>query len=181
MKATGIIRKIDDLGRIVIPKEIRKSLRIREGDPLEIYIEKDGEIILRKYATMGDMLEVATQYAETLNRTTDFVTCITDTETIIAVSGASKKEYLAKEISEHVLNVMEDRAIWSTKDDRIMPLIIGDSVLKYRSQIIAPIICDGDAVGTVIMFSTEYDKPITKVEYKLVQNAANFLAKQMET
>ena len=63
MKATGIVRKIDDLGRIVIPKEIRKNLRIREGDPLEIFIEKDGEIILRKHATMGDMLEIATQYA----------------------------------------------------------------------------------------------------------------------
>ena len=75
---------------------------------------------------------------------------------------------------------MEDRAIWSTKDDRIMPLIIGDSILKYRSQIIAPIICDGDAIGSVIMFSTDYNKPITKVEYKLAQNAANFLAKQME-
>lgn len=180
MKATGIVRKIDDLGRIVIPKEIRKNLRIREGDPLEIFIEKDGEIILRKHATMGDMLEIATQYAETLSRTTDFATCISDTETIITVSGAPKKDYIAKEISEHVLNVMEDRAIWSTKDDRIMPLIIGDSILKYRSQIIAPIICDGDAIGSVIMFSTDYNKPITKVEYKLAQNAANFLAKQIE-
>src|SRR5574344_374708 len=180
MKATGIVRKIDDLGRIVIPKEIRKSLRIREGDPLEIYVEKDGEIVLRKYAVMGDMLEVATQYADTLNKTTDFVTCITDTETIIAVSGASRNEYLAKEISEHVLNVMEDRAIWSTKDDRIMPIIINDNTLKYRSQIIAPIICDGDAIGTVILFSTHYDKPITNVEFKLVQNAANCLGKQME-
>ena len=158
MKATGIVRKIDDLGRIVIPKEIRKNLRIREGDPLEIFIEKDGEIILRKHATMGDMLEIATQYAETLSRTTDFATCISDTETIITVSGAPKKDYIAKEISEHVLNVMEDRAIWSTKDDRIMPLIIGDSILKYRSQIIAPIICDGDAIGSVIMFSTDYNK-----------------------
>lgn len=180
MKATGIIRKIDDLGRIVIPKEIRKNLHIREGDPLEIFIEKDGEIVLRKYATMGDMLEIANQYADTLNKTTDFVALITDTETIISVAGTSKKEFEAKEISEHVLNVMEDRAIWSTKDDRIMPLYIGDSILKYRSQIIAPIICDGDAVGTVILFSTDYNKPITNVEFKLVQNAANFLAKQME-
>lgn len=180
MKATGIVRKIDDLGRIVIPKEIRKNLHIREGDPLEIYIESNGEIILKKYATMGDMLEVATQYAETLNKTTDFATCITDTETVIAVCGASKGEYLAKEISEHILNVMEDRAIWSTIDDRIMPLIIDDNTLKYRSQIVAPIICDGDAIGAVILFSTDYDKPITKVEYKLVQNAANFLGKQME-
>ena len=181
MKATGIVRRFDDLGRIVIPKEIRRNLRIREGDPLEIYIEKNGEVVLKKHTVMGDMLELATQYAETLNRTTDFTTCITDTETIIAVSGSPKKDYIAREISEHVLNVMEDRAIWSTKDDKIMPLIVGDSILRYRSQIIAPIICEGDAIGTVIMFSSDYDKPITKVEYKLAQNAANFLAKQMES
>ena len=143
--------------------------------------EKNGEVVLKKHTVMGDMLELATQYAETLNRTTDFTTCITDTETIIAVSGSPKKDYIAREISEHVLNVMEDRAIWSTKDDKIMPLIVGDSILRYRSQIIAPIICEGDAIGTVIMFSSDYDKPITKVEYKLAQNAANFLAKQMES
>ena len=104
------------------------------------------------------MKEISNKYADTLNKTSDFVAIITDTETIIAVAGASKKEYEAKEISEHVLNVMEDRAIWSTKDDRIMPLFIGDSILKYRSQIIAPIICDGDAIGTVILFSTDYNK-----------------------
>lgn len=180
MKATGIIRKIDDLGRIVIPKEIRKNLRIREGDPLEIYIDKNGEIILKKHDTMGDMLDIATQYAETLNKTTDLVSCITDTETIIAISGAPKSEYLAKQISEHVVFVMDDRAIWSTKDDRIMPIIEGENTSKYHSQIIAPIICDGDAIGTVILFSLDYDKPITNVEFKLVQNAANFLGKQLE-
>lgn len=179
MKATGIVRKIDELGRVVIPKEIRKSLRIREGDPLEIYVEKDGEVILKKYAPLGDMLEVAEQYADTLSKTTDFSACITDNETIIAVSGASKKEYLDKSISSHVLNVMDDRAIWSTKDDNIMPIIAEDKT-NYFSQIIAPIIVDGDAIGTVILFSTDYKRKITDVEYKLVQSAATFIGKQME-
>lgn len=179
MKATGIVRKIDELGRVVIPKEIRKSLRIREGDPLEIYVEKNGEVILKKYAPLGDMQEISEQYVDTLAKTTGFAACITDNETIIAVSGASKKEYLDKSISSHILNVMDDRAIWSTKDDSIMP-IIADDKADYFSQIIAPIIADGDAIGTVILFSNDYKKKITDVEYKLVQSAAAFIGRQME-
>ena len=180
MKATGIVRKIDDLGRVVIPKEIRKGLRIREGDPLEIFIEKTGEIVLKKYAPMGDMLEVASAYVETLANTSDLVACITDMETIIAISGAPKSEYLAKSISEHVLNVMEERAIWSTYDDMPMPLIEGENPSKYKAQIIAPIISDADAIGTVILFSLDNNKKISNVEYKLVQSAASILGKQME-
>ncbi len=181
MKATGIVRKIDDLGRVVIPKEIRKNLRIREGDPLEIYIEKNGEIILKKYAAMTDLLDVATHYAETLNKTSEFVACICDTETILAVSGGSKNEYLAKEISEHIVGVMEERAIWSTLNDEPKPIVLGESQKKYVAQIIVPIICEGDAVGAVILFTTDKLKKITNVEYKLAQSAATFLGKQMES
>ncbi|MDD3304326.1 MAG: stage V sporulation T C-terminal domain-containing protein [Clostridia bacterium] len=180
MKATGIVRKIDDLGRVVIPKEIRKGLRIREGDPLEIFIEKTGEIVLKKYAPLGDMLEIATQYAEALASTSDFVACITDMETIIAISGAPKSEYLARSISEHIINVMEDRAIWSTSNDIPMPIIDGENASKYGAQIIAPIISDADAIGTVILFSLDRNKKIGNIEQKLVQSAASFLGKQME-
>ena len=180
MKATGIVRKIDDLGRVVIPKEIRKNLKIREGDPLEIYIEKTGEIILRKYAPMGDLIEVIEQYAEALSETSDFVVCITDSETIIAVAGTRRIDYLDKDISEHVITVMQDRAIWSNKDERVMPLVEDENPSKYHAQIIAPIISDADAIGTVILFSTDYKKNITNVEYKLVQAAAKFLSNQME-
>lgn len=181
MKATGIVRKIDDLGRVVIPKEIRKNLRIREGDSLEIYIENSGDIILKKHIPLGgDMLEIATKYAQILSATTGFSACITDKETIIAISGSPKSEYLAHMISEHIVNVMEDRAIWSTKDDNVSPIIEGENALKYKSQIIAPIICDADAIGTVILFTTEFNKKITDTEYKLVESTANFLAKQLE-
>ena len=96
LKATGVVRRIDDLGRIVIPKEIRKTLRIREGDPLEIFTDKEGEIILKKYSPIGELSEFATQYAETLAKTTGHIACITDKDTIIAVAGAPKKEYLEK-------------------------------------------------------------------------------------
>ena len=96
MKATGIVRRIDDLGRVVIPKEIRKTLRIREGDPLEIFTDKDGEVILKKYSPIGELSEFAVQYAETLAKTSGHVACITDKDSVIAVSGAPKREFLDK-------------------------------------------------------------------------------------
>ena len=99
MKATGVVRRIDDLGRVVIPKEIRRTLRIKEGDPLEIFTDKEGEVILKKYSPIGELSEFATEYAETLNKTTGHIACITDKDTVIAVSGASKKEWLEKEVS----------------------------------------------------------------------------------
>ena len=92
MKATGIVRRIDDLGRIVIPKEIRRTLRIREGDPLEIYTDKEGEVILKKYSPIGEMSEFASQFADSLNQTSGHISCISDRDSIIAVSGASKKD-----------------------------------------------------------------------------------------
>lgn len=180
MKATGIVRKIDDLGRVVIPKEIRKGLRIRIGDPLEIYVEKNGEVILKKYEPLGDLLEICEQYADTLYKTTNFSCCITDMDSIVAVSGVSKKEYLDKELGEDVLTVMEDRNIWSTKEGTAKRIIAKDIAVQYTAQIIAPIICEGDAIGAVILFTSDYGKKITDVEHKLVQSASTFLGKQME-
>lgn len=182
MKATGIIRKIDDLGRVVIPKEIRKNLRIKEGDSLEIYIENSGDIILKKHIPLGtDLLEIAGKYSQILGDTTGFSACITDTETVIAVSNASKSEYLSHMISENIHNIMDDRAIWFTPKFNTVPIIEGENNLRYKSQIIAPIICDADAIGTVILFSTEFNKKITDTEYKLVESTANFIGKQFET
>ena len=109
MKATGVVRRIDDLGRIVIPKEIRRTLRIREGDPLEIFTDKEGEIILKKYSPIGELSEFASQYAETLAKTTGHIACISDKDTIIAVAGAPKKEYLEKSISNEVERIMEEK------------------------------------------------------------------------
>ena len=94
MKATGVVRRIDDLGRVVIPKEIRKVHRIKEGDPLEIFTDKEGEIILKKYSPIGELSEFASSYAETIAKTTGHITCITDKDTVIAVSGGPKKDFL---------------------------------------------------------------------------------------
>ena len=109
MKATGITRKIDELGRIVIPKEIRRTLRIREGTPLEIFTEKNGEIVLRKYSPMGELVAFAAQYADSLAQTTGLMVCITDLEQVIAAAGGAKKEYLGKTVSERLEQLMEDR------------------------------------------------------------------------
>ena len=98
MKATGVVRRIDDLGRVVIPKEIRKVLRIKEGDPLEIFTDQNGEVVLKKYSPIGELSEFAQDYAETISKTTGHIDCITDKDTVIAVSGGSKKDFLEKNL-----------------------------------------------------------------------------------
>ena len=117
MKATGVVRRIDDLGRIVIPKEIRKTLRIKEGDPLEIFTDKEGEVILKKYSPIGELSEFATGYAETLSKTTGHIACITDKDTVIAVSGGSKKEFLEQDLSKELEQLMEDKEVYTSQDN----------------------------------------------------------------
>ena len=184
LKATGVVRRIDDLGRIVVPKEIRKTLRIREGDPLEIFTDKEGEIILKKYSPIGELSEFATQYAETLAKTTGHIACISDKDTIIAVSGAPKKEYLEKSVSSELEKLMENKVIWAAKakNEKQMPVLLtdNDGNEKYSSQVIYPIIAEGDTIGTVMLLSTEPTAKMTDVEMKVVQSAAGFLGKQME-
>lgn len=183
MKATGIVRRIDDLGRVVIPKEIRKTLRIREGDPLEIFTDKEGEIILKKYSPIGELSEFATQYTEALAKATGHIACISDKDTIIAVSGAPKKEYLEKSVSTELEKLMEDKMVWASKnkDEKHMPVLLTDvENEKYTSQVIYPIIAEGDTIGTVMLLSTEPSAKMNEVEMKVVQSAAGFLGKQME-
>ena len=102
MKATGVVRRIDDLGRVVIPKEIRKTLRIKEGEPLEIFTDREGQVILKKYSPIGELSEFASGYAETLSKTTGHIACITDKDSVIAVSGGARKEYLEQSISKEL-------------------------------------------------------------------------------
>ena len=109
MKATGVVRRIDDLGRVVIPKEIRKTLRIKEGEPLEIFTDREGQVILKKYSPIGELSEFATGYAETLSKTTGHIACITDKDTVIAISGGPKKEFLEQNVSEELEQLMEDK------------------------------------------------------------------------
>ena len=160
MKATGVVRRIDDLGRVVIPKEIRKTLRIKEGDPLEIFTDREGQVILKKYSPIGELSEFATGYAETLAKTTGHIACITDKDTIIAVSGGSKKEFLEQDVSQELEKLMEDKEVYTSKDnsDMAMPITRNDTnEKKNKSQIVYPIISNGDTIGTVILMS-KYSK-----------------------
>ena len=183
MKATGVVRSIDDLGRVVIPKEIRTTLRIKEGEPFEIFTDKEGQVILKKYSPIGELSEFATGYAETLSKTTGHIACITDKDTVIAVSGGSKKEYLEQNVSEELEQLMEDKEVYTSKEnsDVAMPIIKNDnSERKYNSQVVYPIISNGDTVGTVILMSKDSNIKMNDVEKKVAQSAATFLGSQME-
>lgn len=181
MKATGIVRRIDDLGRVVIPKEIRRTLRIREGDPLEIFTDRDGKIILKKYSPIGELGLFARQYAESLAQTSGHTICISDKDQVIAVSGGSRKEFMEKQISQDLEQLINDRVtVVATKEEReYIDVIDGQMDNNFESELITPIISEGDAIGSVIILS-KVNQKMGEVEKKLALSAAGFLGKQME-
>ena len=181
MKATGITRRIDELGRIVIPKEIRRTLRIREGAPLEIFTDREGQIILRKYSPIGELSQFSGQYAETMAQTTGHLVCITDRDHVIAASGSGKKEFEGKPISRQLDEVMENRkTLVASKDENNFIKITLDDSGEYVTQAISTIICEGDAIGAVILYDKDKNHPMGETENQLVSIAAGFLGKQME-
>lgn len=181
MKATGIVRRIDDLGRVVIPKEIRRTLRIREGDPLEIFTDRDGGIILKKYSPIEELSEFSKEYVEALHQTIGNIIMICDKDTIISVSGGAKKEYLDKKVSNELYKMMETRKAVILESTGQSPISIfeEEGETQYTAQVIAPIIAEGDIVGGVIIATKEEGK-FSNVELKLAEAAAIFLGKQME-
>lgn len=180
MKATGIVRRIDDLGRVVIPKEIRRTLRIREGDPLEIFTDREGEIILKKYSPIGELSTFAKQYAEALSQTTGHVVCILDKDQIIAVSGGAKKELINQPITMELEDVIEERTVVVADRESGGYKKVTHQIEEYEQEVIAPIICQGDAIGAVVILANNPKKDTVEVEKKLASTAANFLGKQME-
>jgi AbrB family transcriptional regulator (stage V sporulation protein T) len=179
MKATGIVRRIDDLGRVVIPKEIRRTLRIREGDPLEIFVDRDGEVILKKYSPIGELGDFAQEYAESLFENTQHSTVICDRDSVIAVAGASKREYLEKPIGDLVEQCMAQRRTHVEPNPTSIELFKGMPE-EYSSFAVAPIIAGGDPIGAVILFSKKEGIHMGELEGKLAGTAAAFLGKQME-
>lgn len=184
MKATGIVRRIDDLGRVVIPKEIRRTLRIREGDPLEIFVDREGEVILKKYSPIGELGDFAKEYADSLYEAIGHIACIADRDTIIAVAGASKKEFLNKPLGNGVEKVMEERKSvlinHAGEHSHCKGCLTDDEECKFSAEVIAPIIAEGDPIGAVILLSKEEGIQMGEMELKLAETAAGFLAKQME-
>ncbi len=180
MKATGIVRRIDDLGRIVIPKEIRRTLHIRESDPLEIYTDREGEIILKKYSPMGEMTAFAKQYAESLAQVSGHVALIADRDQFIAAAGGYKQllnQPVSKQLEEKVNN---RESVLASKGDRNFISIYDGGSSEYQHQAIAPIICEGDVIGSVVLLENDNRGKMGEVEQKLVLSAAGFLGRQME-
>ncbi len=180
MKATGIVRRIDDLGRVVIPKEIRRTMRIREGDPLEIYTDRDGEVIFKKYSPIGELGDFAGEYAETLSKTSGHPICITDKDNVIAVSGVPKRELSEKKISTDIEKVMEEKSTFVCKPNDNKKLNVIEGSEKYTAGVVVPIISEGDTIGSVVFFSNESSPRMGEVEEKLAQSAAGFLGRHME-
>ncbi|MCR5793004.1 MAG: stage V sporulation protein T [Lachnospiraceae bacterium] len=181
MKATGIVRRIDDLGRIVVPKEIRRTLRIRESDPLEIFMGNEGEIILKKYSPIGELGEFAKQYADAIYQTIGRTVFITDRDRVVAVAGAGKKEYEGTEISSRLSMAIEERANGKAfKEESGFIKITTEEREEYSSQVISTIISQGDAIGAVILCEKDDRKKVGDMEWKVAEAAAVFLGKQME-
>src|SRR5690625_1360031 len=173
MKATGIVRRIDDLGRVVIPKEIRRTLRIREGDPLEIFVSRGGEIILKKYSPISELGHFATEYAEALFDTLHVPVFISDRDEIIAVSGLPKKDYLNRSIGQTIENTIENRENILENTTSTVELTRGKEE-EVNSYTISTIIANGDPIGAVFIIAGE-DKEVTEMEQKVAQTAASFL------
>ncbi len=181
MKATGIVRRIDDLGRVVIPKEIRRTLRIREGDPLEIFTDREGEIILKKYSPIGELSTFAKQYAESLAQTINCLVCVCDMDQMIAAAGNGKKELQDKYISRQLEKSLCDRAqLAAAAGEKAYIPIIDAQDEDYEYEIISPIICEGDVIGGVILLSRDPKKKLGELEQKMAACAAGFLGSQME-
>lgn len=181
MKATGIVRRIDDLGRVVVPKEIRRTLRIREGDPLEIFTDHEGEIILKKYSPIGELSLFAKQYADSLAQTSGHTIGISDRDQFIAAAGSAKKELISKNISKQLEEAINEReTICAAKQDKKFIEIISEGSADFEAQVICPIICEGDAIGSVVILSKDDKVKMGEVELKLAATAAGFLGRQME-
>lgn len=184
MRATGIVRRIDELGRVVIPKEIRRTLRIREGDPLEIYTDRDGEVILKKYSPIGEMSTFARDYTESLFRSMGHIACIVDRDQVVAASGVSKKELVDKPISHDLETAIAARqtvALNRQNGGRLVAVTGEDDPAGYTAQVLSPIIADGEAIGAVLLLSREAGARMGDTELKVAETAAGIVGRQMES
>ena len=179
MRATGIVRRIDDLGRIVIPKEIRKTMHIRESDPLEIFTERDGGIILKKYSPIGELSKYAREFAEAISSVTGCLACVSDHDQIVAAAGPDQKDYNQKAISEDLERTISNReCVTILPGSRERLELMSDRESCYQSAVVAPIISAGDAIGSVIICSNKDE--LGEAERKIAQTASAVLGKQME-
>ena len=183
MRATGIVRRIDELGRVVIPKEIRRTLRIREGDPLEIFTDHDGEVVLKKYSPIGEIAAIARDYTDSLYRTLGHVALISDRDAVVSASGSAKREYAEKPLSPEVDQILQSRRMQVlnlSSGARMIPVTGDDRSDQYSAQIIAPILADGEIIGGLILLSRESGVQMSDIDQKVAETTANIVGRQME-
>lgn len=179
MKATGIVRRIDDLGRVVIPKEIRRTMRIREGDPLEIYTEKDGEVIFKKYSPMGELSDFAEQICESMHKTAEYPAAVCDRDGVIAAAGPGRRELIDRHISAELEQIMEGRRAYRSEPGaRQIP--VTDLESSPTAAVAVPILSEGDVLGCVVFLERSDGTRAGDAELKLAGTVAGFLGKQME-
>ena len=179
MKATGIVRRIDDLGRVVIPKEIRRTMRIREGDPLEIYTNNEGEVIFKKYSPIGEISSFASQYADVLSKTGNMPAIVCDKDHVIAAAGIPKKEVLERRVTNALEDIMESRKTYIHENTNTKPIKPIEGMDKH-TLVCAPIVTAGDVGGAIMFMSTDEVGVANDTLNKLAQSAALFIGKQME-
>jgi len=181
MKATGIVRRIDDLGRIVIPKEIRRTMRIREGDPMEIFTSREGEILLKKYSPVGELGEFASALAESMAQTLGELVCVTDRDYVIAASGNGKKEMEGKILDEQLQSAIDQRVyrVLEGNSKELIKIVQGDEK-SYERQVIGTILSHGDCIGAVVILSKDNSNNSNEVLLQIAKTAAGFLGKHME-
>lgn len=180
MKATGIVRRIDDLGRVVVPKEIRRTLRIREGEPLEIFTNREGGIILKKYSPIGELGELAGEYVEAVAQVAKCTVCVADRDMIVAAAGPNKKEFIGKDIHMDMIRCIEERRIVLGTDADPEFCEITEDCAEVFSEAVATILAEGDAIGAVILLSRDTERIFGDFEEKMAICGANFLGRQME-
>jgi len=183
VKATGVVRRIDDLGRIVIPIEIRRTMRIRDGDPLEIFVDKDGEVILKKYSAMVDLSDYAQAVADSLHESSRRPVLITDRDAVVSVAGVGKKGLAGKAVSETILRSMQERQtiVLNAEEGRNRALLEdGEDQEQYHSKVVSPVIVNGDPMGAVVLLAPAGEQPVSDLEVKLAETAAGFLSRYME-
>lgn len=176
MKATGVVRRIDELGRIVIPKEIRKTMRIREGENIEIFINGEESIVLKKYSAIKKLGDFANRFTEAIYTFIKANVIITDTDSVIAISGSYKKELSGKSLSDQMLSSIQRRENIMETSQKEISIVNGSKI--NGSYIIHSIISNGDVVGLMIILKT--DEKVGEIEEKVVQIASQFLAKYLE-
>lgn len=183
MRATGIVRRIDELGRVVIPKEIRRTLRIREGAPLEIYTDNDGEVVLKKYSPIGEIAAVAQDYSDSLYRTLGLITLVCDRDQIVSCAGAPRKDVVEKQLSTDVEQLLEERktVMYNAADgDKMISIHADDVPNQYTAQLVVPILSDGEIIGGILLVSKDNGAQMTDVEQKVAETTAHIIGRQME-